>query len=409
MRILILIIQFPPDTNATGRLMAQVGAGLAAHGHAVTVITAFPHYAQFRIWEAYRGRLAQMDYVQGMRILRLWVYASGAKQRMLQRLASYLSFNALATVAALLTHGDYDVMLCPNGSFFTGIAAFIAGRPRRIPFIYNLQDLYPDVPVKAGQLRSRPAIAMLERMERFMYDTAQHITVITPAFRHRLISKGIPERKISVIPNFVDTDFIRPLPRQNAFSTRHGLDDKFVITHAGNLGYVYDLETMLDAAALLADRRDIQFLIVGEGVAKPDLERRAQALQLRNVLFLPFQPQADLPWLRAASDVQVSLYKRGAASDSMPSKVYEIMASGRPLLASADRGSDIWHHVQATQCGMCIEPGNAAELAKNIETLYNNAALRDTLAYYGRYHAEQNYSTPVVVARYHQLLHTLIS
>src|SRR5205823_10744924 len=120
------------------------------------------------------------------------------------------------------------------------------------------------------------------------------------------LAEGVAADKVAVVPSFVDTEFNRPLPKCNEFSRRHGLADKFVVTHAGNLGYVYDLETMLDAAALLADREDILFLIVGDGVEKPALRRRAEQLGLDNVRFLPFQPHERVPWLRAASDVQVS-------------------------------------------------------------------------------------------------------
>jgi colanic acid biosynthesis glycosyl transferase WcaI len=408
MRILLLIIQFPPDVNSTGLLMAQVAEGLREHGHEVTVITAFPHYEKFEVWPEYRGRLARRDTHNGVDVLRLWVYASGAKQRMIHRLLSYLSFNALAAIAGLLSRKPFDVVLCPNGSFFTGIAGSVVAWPRGIPVVYNVQDLYPDVPVRAGQLRNRRAIAALEKIERFMYGAAAHVTVIAPAFRENLLGKGVPAEKVSVIPNFVDTEFIRPLPKDNDFSRRHGLAHKFVISHAGNLGYVYDLETLLDAAALLRDERDIEFLIVGDGVAKGGLERKARALGLPNVRFLPFQPREQLPWLRATSDVQVSLYRRGAASDSLPSKIYEIMASGRPLLASAERDSDVWRLVGETQCGVCVEPESAAQLAEAILALYGDPERREAMALRGRRHAEESYSRQVVVERYHDLFRRLV-
>ena len=348
MRILLHIIQYPPDVNSTGLLMAQLCEGLAAAGHDVSIITTFPHYEKFRVWDEYRGKLFQRGYHNGLKVLRLWVYASGAKQRMSHRLLSYLSFNALATVAQWLARSRFDVVLCPNGSFFSGISVFLGSGPRRIPFVYNVQDLYPEVPVIAGQLTSKRAIATLERMERFMYRTAAHVTVIAPSHRTNLLAKGVPAEKISLIPNFVDTDFIRPLPRENDFSREQSLDGKFVVCHAGNLGFVYDLETMLAAAALLSTQRDILFLIVGDGVARPQLEQQAARMGLTNVRFLSFQPHAKLPLLRASCDVQVSLYKHGSAQYSMPSKVYEIMASGRPLLASADPGSDVANLVAET-------------------------------------------------------------
>jgi colanic acid biosynthesis glycosyl transferase WcaI len=408
-RILLLIIQFPPDVNSTGVLMAQVCEELQARGHEVSVVTTFPHYEHFRVWDEYRGKLYERGSYRGMNVLRTWVYASGTKQRMGHRLLSYLSFNALATATGLLSRHSYDVLLCTNGSFFTGVTAYVRTLAKQTPFVYNVQDLYPETPVAAGQLTSRRAIAALERLERFMYAKAAHISVIAPAFRSNIMTKGVAGEKISVVPNFVDTDFIRPLPRANAFSAEHGLTDRFVVTHAGNLGYVYDLNTMLDAAALLRHERDVLFLLIGEGVSKPALQRKAEALGLDNVRFLPFQPQDNLPWLRAASDVAVSLYKHGSARYSMPSKVYEIMASGRPLLASADRGSDVWSLVEQTGCGVCVEPEDAPALADAVLHLARNRTGRDEMSTQGRHHAEASYSRQAVGAQYEVLLRRVAS
>src|SRR5579871_2525459 len=204
MRILLLILQFPPDVNSTGSLMARIGEGLVARGHRVSVITTLPHYQQFRIWDEYRGKLLQRELYHGMDVQRLWVYASAQKKRMLHRLLSYLSFNTLATVASVLRRTQYDVVLCTNGSFFTGIAASIYGALRGAPFIYNVQDLYPEAPVAAGQLTVGTATRALGAIERFMYRRAAHISVITPSFRENIVAKGIAASKISVIPNFVD-------------------------------------------------------------------------------------------------------------------------------------------------------------------------------------------------------------
>jgi colanic acid biosynthesis glycosyl transferase WcaI len=343
-----------------------------------------------------------------MDVVRLFVYAPG-KKSMINRLFSYLSFNALATATGLSSRMPWDVILCTNGSFFTGITSWLIGAGKAIPFIYNVQDLYPEVPIRAGQLRSRPAIATLKKIGQFMYRKAAHITVIAPSFRDHLVAAGVPAEKVSVIPNFVDTDFIRPLPRVNDFSRDHGLADKFVVSYAGNLGYVYDLVTMLEAAAILSSEKDILFLIVGNGVAKSELERKASDLKLENVRFWPFQSYENLPWLRASSDIQVSLYRRGSANDSVPSKVYEIMASGRPLVASSDAGSDVWKLVETAQCGLCIKPEDAKQLAEAIITLYRNPSLRDSMAQRGCRHAEQHHSKRAAVARYNELLRQVCS
>lgn len=387
--------------------MSQLGEGLVARGHRVSVITAFPHYEKFRVWDEYRRKIVQRSTYRGMQVQRVWVYASGTKERMFNRLLSYLSFNALAAIAGIASRAEYDVILCSNGSFFSGLAAALIGAVKRAPFVYNVQDLYPETPVHAGQLRNKVAIAVLEWLERRMYQAAEHVSVITPSFRTNVTGKGLAPEKVSVIPNFVDSTFIRPLPRENEFSERHGLSGKFVVSHAGNLGYVYDLEALLEAAALLKDEQDIVFLIVGDGVMRQRLIDLVGELRLDSVRFLPFQAREELPRLRAASDVQLALYKHGSARYSMPSKVYEIMASGRPVLASAEPGSDLRRLVVDTQCGVCVEPHDARQLAKAILALRANPRLRRRMGERGRRVVEVDFSPESVVNRYDNLLRSI--
>lgn len=407
MRILLPIIQFPPDVNSTGLLMADLCEGLAKEGHEVSVITSFPHYEGFRIQKEFRRKLFQRERYKGMDVLRLYVYAPG-KKNMLNRLISYLSFTGLAAVVGVSRRKSWDVILCPNGGFFIGVTSWLIGALKRIPFIYNVQDLYPEVPVQAGQLRNRYAIEGLKRIESFMYRKANHITVISSAMRENLCAKGVPLGKISILPNFVNTDFIRPLPRSNPFSVAHGLEGKFVTMHAGNVGYVYDFDSLLEAAAMLASEKEILFLIIGEGVAKADLERKAKEMRLHNVRFMAFQPYETLPWLRASADLQLSLYKAGSAMYSMPSKIYEIMASGRPLLSSAERGSAVWEIVDQNRCGICIDPEKPEQIAEAILTLYHDPVLRERMGRNGRDCAEKMYCKDVAVQSYHRLIQEIV-
>jgi colanic acid biosynthesis glycosyl transferase WcaI len=323
---------------------------------------------------------------------------------MLHRLLSYLSFNALATLAGLLRRRRYDVILAPNGSFFTGLAAALIGAARGTPFVYNVQDLYPEVPVQAGQLSNRHAIEGLRRLEQLMYRLAARVSLIAPGFRANLLGKGVPAPKLALIPNFVDTERIRPLPRRNSFSAAHGLDEQFVVSYAGNLGYVYDLHSVLEAAALLRHRLDILFLIVGEGVCKAELQAHAASLGLANLRFLPFQPAEDLPLMRAAVDVQLSPHRPGTTGYSLPSKVYEIMASGRPLVVAADPGSDLATLVETAGCGLALPPGDPARLAQAILALRADPALREAMGAAGRRYAERHFAPAVVVEQYEALL-----
>jgi colanic acid biosynthesis glycosyl transferase WcaI len=154
LRVLLLVNQFPPDVNTTGKLMQALAAELARRGHHVHVVTTFPHYAEFRVEGEYRGRLHQNALEGGVAVTRVWSFASSAKHKMSHRLANYLSYNGSAFLAAQLGQADYDVILAPNGSFFTGITAWLVGALRGARFVYNVQDIYPDVPAAGGSASS---------------------------------------------------------------------------------------------------------------------------------------------------------------------------------------------------------------------------------------------------------------
>lgn len=407
LRVLVIVNHFPPDVNPSGRLASQLVDGLRARGFSVDVITSFPHYKGFQIDPAYRGRLIEGEPVGTDFVTRLWVYASGTKQNMMHRLANYLSFSAAATLAGTLRRRRYDVVLANSGSFFTGIAAFILRILRRAPFIYNVQDLYPEVPVRTGQLKNRAAIRALEAIERFMYNRAAHVTVISREQHNILLRKGIPAEKVTRISNFVDTDFIRPLPKDNPFARAHGLADKFVIAHAGNLGLVYDFDSLLACAASLRERKDIVFLIIGDGVRRKDIESQVRLQGLANVRMLPFQPESELPDLRAAVDVQVSLYRTGSALSSLPSKLYEIMASGRPSIVSAEPGTDARVLVEETRSGLAIDPESQEQLRAAVLRLHDHRDIARELGANGHAAALQYYSLHVASDRYAALIRSL--
>lgn len=404
MRILILTLQYPPDVNSTGMLMQKLAGELHRRGHEVDVISAFPHYASFRVEPPYHGRLIERAEEDGLHITRVWVAASGEKRRMWHRLASYLSYNLGALLAGQSSPRDYDVALATTASFFTGITAALLGGVRGFRYVYNVQDIYPDVPVRAGQLSARWQVRVLDAIGRWMMRRAARVTVISEQQRETLLAKGVAPQHIEVIPNFVDVEFMRPLPRDHELAARFGWLDKFVVMHGGNIGYAYDFDSMLSAAGQLRGERDIRFVLIGEGVRKAELEARARAEQLDNVQFLPYQPEADLPRIRSCADVQVSLYRPGSSQASLPSKLYEIMASGRPVLASAEADSQIAQLVGSAQAGLVVEPGNPAAVAHAILALRAEPALGARLGANGRAYAVQHHSLPAAADAYERVL-----
>jgi colanic acid biosynthesis glycosyl transferase WcaI len=408
MRVLLLTLYFAPDVAANAVVMTELAEELAAFGYQVTVVTTFPHYAGNVIVRRYRGRLIQREEYKGMRVIRTYLYTSPHKQRFLVRFLNYVSFNVLSTLAGIFA-GPQDVILAPSPPLTIGLSAHIISRVKRIPYLYNVQDIYPDVVVKLGIIKNPWVIAFSRWMERFVYSHARHITVLSEGFRANLLRKGVPSEKLTVIPNFVDVDFIRPLPRDNTFCHRFDLNNRFVVLYAGNLGHSQNLEHVLECAALLRDQDDIAFVIVGNGSRKPYLEARAQQMGLDNIRFIPFQPWEDVPNIYATADVSLVTLRKGIALDSVPSKAYTIMASGRPILAALDRGSDTWRLIEEAECGICVESEDPKALAEAIRALYADPVLRERLGCNGREHVVHHYSRQAVGRQYHKLLTSLLS
>ena len=407
MRILLLSTYFQPDIASTGVLMTLLAEELARLGHQITVITSMPHYHTNCIWDEYRGRLIQHDQHGPIDVYRLYLYVPDDRGRFLGRILNYASFNTLSALMGVLV-GQHDVVLVPSPPLTNGLSADLISRFRRIPFVYNVQDIWPGVVVRAGVMANPRAVAFFRRLERYIYRRSAALAVISEGFRRNLLEKGVPSDKIQVIPNFFDTDFVRPLSRRNGFSSTHGLDGKFVVLFAGNVGHSQGLETVLDTAQQLTDLEDVLFLVVGNGAAKTRLQAYAQRLGLPNVRFLPFQAHETLPEMYASSDVCLVPLRKGFTNVSVPCKVFTIMASGRPMIASLDEGSDTWTLVEQAQCGLCVEPEDPQALAEAIRALHADPALRERLGRNGREHVVQHYTQQVVAKQYHELLTSLV-
>ena len=233
----------------------------------------------------------------------------------------------------------------------------------------------------------------------------QTVSVISGSFRRNLLAKGVPESKIATIPNFVDTSFVTPLPRDNAFRREQGWGDKFVVLFAGNVGLSQGLETVLEAAGHLRDIPDILFAIVGSGTTKQGLVDKAEEMQLTNVHFLPLQPYERVPELYSAADIGLVPLRKGLTEDSVPSKLWTIMGVARPVLAGVDKTSDTYAVVQEADAGVCVPPEDPEALAAAVRTLHQDPERAAEMGRRGRAHVEAHY-TSVSVARQYETLFT---
>lgn len=343
---------------------------LVCFGHDVTVITGFPNYPSGVIPEAYQRRRQVEETLDGVRVIRTWVYAS-PKRGALRRLANYFSYVLSAIGAGVQLPKGYDVLMASSPPLFIGLAGWILSAFHRIPWTFDIRDIWPELAVEAGEFAPTSAIVRWgERLERFLYRSAQHITVVTEAKRQKLLVKNVPPHKLGVVPNGVDLDWLQQHLDGVSATADLGLNDKFIVIYAGLIGVFQHLDIAIDAAVALRTHPKIHFLIVGEGVKRVELEERVTQEKLSNVTFLPPQPREAIPSLLKSSQVSLVPLVNAQLVDAVPTKMLEAWGCERPVLLVAS--GEAKRLVDESGGGVVIAPGDAQQLAAAILELYRN-------------------------------------
>ncbi len=409
--ILFTTLVFSPDAVSTSVLLTQLGLELQGLGHKLTVATTTPHYncdvdarrvqPLKRCWA---GLLDESN-CDGITVYHARVKAKGS--RIIGRLFDYASFHFLSLCASLIKAPRWDIIFAPSPPLSIGLVAWLLSMRGGGGFIYNVQEIYPDIAVSLGVIRNRFLIRILFKLEMFVYRRARTVVVISEFFRKRLISKGVPESKLRVIPNFVDTEFIRPLDRKNAFSSHHGFDDSFVVLYAGNLGLTQSFESILGAAEGLRDLSELKFVLIGDGSRRDWLKSEVTRKGLENLLMLPYQPSSVVPDIYAACDLCVVPLKQGTAQGTFPSKIYTIMAAGRPVLVSADTDSELTWVVKEADCGWTVPPDDAKAMSEAVRHAYENRKEGLAKGESGRRYVVERHSKRTVALQYDALIREL--
>ena len=402
MRILIYSYNYHPEPIGIAPLMTELAEGLVARGHEVRVVTAMPNYPERRIYKEYRGKSYLTEQRNGVTIQRSYVWIR-PKPGLLARILLDGSFVVTSLVQSLKGWRP-DVILLTVPPLPVSIPATLLGWLYGCPVVLNLQDILPEAAVHVGLITNKFAIRVFEMLERFAYRTAHTISVITDGFVENLVGKGVPSNKITCIPNWVDVNFIRPLPKvNNAFRAAHQLDGKFVVLYSGNIALTQGLETVVESATRLRHISEIVFVIVGEEGALKKLRKRCEACNAENVLLLPFQPRNQLPEMLAAADVGLIVQKRNVVGFNMPSKTQVLLASGRPVIASVPLAGTAARAVEKSGGGIVVEPENPEVLANAFLELYLDPVKADFLGRQGRRHAIEMYSFEQALNRYEAL------
>jgi colanic acid biosynthesis glycosyl transferase WcaI len=401
--LLVLCPHYAPDVAPTGEVMTSIATELVARGHRLHIVTALPWYQHHRVEPGWGGLVRNEDTEWG-RITRVHPFPTD-KRNVTARALAFGGFTALAAAMAAASPTRPDAVLAMSPPLTLGPAGWTVARLRGAPFVFNIQDVFPDVAVELGMITNPTVIKVAERIERVTYQLADAVTVLSDDLRDNVVAKlnGRRPERVRVIPNFVDTVRIVPGERENRYRAEHGLSGKTVVMYAGNVGFSQSLDLVLAAATAHADDPDVVFVINGGGSARPDLERRAAGMA--NVRFIDMQPKARLPELLAAADLHVVPLKRGLARSSVPSKLYSILAAGRPIVASVDLGTEVANVVERAGAGIAVPPDDPEAFTKAISRLVTAPEEAAAMGASGRAFVER-WASPAAVAEHYEGLFT---
>ncbi|HWP36367.1 MAG TPA: glycosyltransferase family 4 protein [Gemmatimonadales bacterium] len=393
---------FPPEPGAPAGRAADLSALWAAAGHRVSVLTTLPNHPRDQVYPEYRSHRALTEFTDGMTVERLWLYAS-ARRTPLATALCHASFALHAAVTARWRRGPRpNVWIASSPPLFTGWAGAHIGAHHRVPVILEVRDLWPDYFEQMGVLRNRLALRWLHRLERRLYARAAAVVTVAEGSRTWLIErKGVPPAKVHCIPNGIDPDRFAPSPDRAATVRRRlSADGRFLVAYIGNHGLGQGLETVVDAAQLLAADPQIHFLFVGEGAEKARVAARAERLGLANVTFLPACSRDEVPAYYQAADLcLVPLADIPAFRNTIPSKVFEILGSARPVIgALRGEGAQV---IARSGAGVVVPPADPTALAAAVRRMQTlTPAERHEMGERGRCFVTEHYDRRRLAQRY---------
>lgn len=379
MQILFMSDNFPPEGNAPATRLYEHAIRWVRDGHEVTVITCAPNFPEGKLFPGYRNRWRQVENVDGIRVIRVKTYIA-ANEGLLRRTLDYVSFMIMGFLMGLFEKRP-SVVVATSPQFFCALGGWMLAMCKRRPFIFELRDLWPMSITAVGAMRKGLIIALFEKIELFLYRQAAAIVPVTESFREDLIARGVDGRKIHVVLNGVDLSRYEPRDRDMDLARQTGLEGKFVAGYIGTHGMAHALPKVLEAAELLLGRPDIAFLFAGSGAERAKVEKLVEERCLHNVRLIPRQPKERMPALWSLCNVAlVPLKDAPVFATVIPSKIFESMGMGVPVLMSTPEG-EATSIVRATQSGVCIRPEDPRALA---DTMIRLADDRDELARLGR-------------------------
>jgi colanic acid biosynthesis glycosyl transferase WcaI len=390
-RLLVLNQYYWPGVEATARMLTQLCEALATE-YDITVISGTTSGAEKP------GRTQRA----GVEIVRVPSTAFERSRRSLRAL-NYISYLLFAAIAGS-RKSKPAVVLCMTDPPFIAIAAYVVARRFRVPLVVVSQDVFPESAVGLGLLKNRVLEAFLQQVTSFPLKRASNVVAIGETMQRRLMAKGVRPERIAVIPNWADSRRLHPEPRDNAWARKHGLTDRFVVMHSGNIGYAQNLDALVHAAWHLRELEQVAFVIIGGGSRLNHLTDLSRTIGATSVGFLPYQPEDMLPMSLSSADIHVVGLAPGLSGYVVPSRLYGIMAVGRPVIVAAEEDGETAQLVKRVDCGVVIPPGNARILADTIKDAHDGKFDLAAMGERARVYAVSEANREVAASRYASLL-----
>ncbi|MGV3468686.1 glycosyltransferase family 4 protein [Limnobacter sp.] len=375
MHILFLTDNFPPEVNAPASRTFEHCVEWVKAGHRVTVITGAPNFPRGKVFGGYRNRIWQRETMAGIHVIRVWTYIA-ANEGFAKRTLDYLSFMVASFLSSLFVR-RVDVIVGTSPQFFTVCAAYASSLFKRVPWVFELRDIWPESIRVVGAIKQNQALDLLEKVELFLYHKANAIVSVTHAFRTSLIRRGVSGDKIQVVTNGVDVSRFTPRNKDDELLQLHGLQGKFVAGYIGTHGLAHALDTVLDAAKALkttADGNRFRFILLGDGANKAALQKRARVEGLDNIIFVDSVSKDQVVRYWSVLDASIiHLKKDELFTTVIPSKLFECMGMAIPVLHGVEGESA--RIVESEDVGLLFEPENPEGLVNCLRRLADDPEL----------------------------------
>lgn len=370
MRILMLTQWYDPEPFLKGLPFAKA---LTELGHEVQVVTGFPNYPGGKVYGGYKIKLFQKEVFGNVAVLRVPLYPSHDSST-IKRVLNYASFAISLSLFAPLVKKNFDVMYVYHPPASIGLAAILVSLVRKIPFVYDIQDLWPDTLKATGMFRFKKGLSLIDWWCRILYRRAKKIVVLSPGFKRELISRGVPSNKIEIVYNWAQEEFFPVSDHKNEkiinLKKKLGIEKTFNVVFAGNIGKAQALETILEAADIIrAKYTDIRFVFIGDGISLGHLKKKSEENDLPNTIFLSRKPPSEIGlYLEVADALLIHLKNDPLFKITIPSKTQSYLSVGKPILHCV--GGDSAELIKEANAGIVCCPENAKDIAKKVERLY---------------------------------------